>query len=174
MIDEIPVEVRQYLTAGDALAQASVEGKYPGVQATLRTPEVRQAILKYLNSKEAWDAPPTFAVNALAFLVGDANAKELPLVRNLIAHPQPWVRVRAAQYRMAVYYPAGDRAAMVDLFEKMLVDEDDVVRLQAARWIRDFQAAAEMKPYLKRWTGIAAARGWTSTETFTIVATLLP
>lgn len=173
MIEEIPAEVRQYLTAGDALGQASVEEKYPNIQKTLQAPEVRQAILRYLNSKEVWDAPPGFAVNALAFLVGGANAKELPLVRNLVVHPQPWIRVRAAQYLMAVYYPARDRAAMTDLFEKMLLDEDEVVRLQAARWIRDFKTGADMKPYLEKWAGIAALRGWTGTESFGIVALML-
>jgi hypothetical protein len=171
MLQEIPAEVREYLTAGDGLGVVSVIESHPNVERTLRTPEVRAAILRYLNSKEPWEDPaPTFTIKALAFLTGAASAKEAPQVRNLLAHPHPWVREKTAEYLMAVYFPANDRSAMTDLFQKMLLDDSEVVRVQAARWVRDFKAAAEMHDFLQKWVGMAAVRHWIGTESFEIVA----
>lgn len=173
MIDEIPVEVRDYLTAGDGLAQAAVIERYPDVRRSLESPDVRAAILRYLASGEAW-RDPGFAINALAYLQGGASAKEVPAVRNLMTHPNPWVRVRACEYMLGVYYPAQDRVSMVSLFETMLNDKDEIVRVQGARWIRDFKAAPEMQSTLQNWLKIAAQRKWDGAESFQIVHSLHP
>jgi hypothetical protein len=174
MLEEIPVEVRDYLTAGDGLAQAAVVEKYPNVQRTLRTPATRAAILRYLASDEPWKDPtPGFTINALAFLQGSASAKEAPTIHGLLRHPNPWVRLRAYEYMMGVYYPASDRAAMITLFEEMIMDTDEINRVQSARWIKGVNAAPEMSGFLQGWIKTAVKRKWDHQESFEIVQGLL-
>jgi len=174
MLDEIPVEVRAYLSAGDSIGHLEVTQKYPNVERTLASPEVRAAILRYLRSDEAWKEPnPGFMIGALTFLQGAASAKELPAVQGFVVHRNPWVRVRAYEYMMAVYYPAGDSASMVKMFEKMLVDPDEVVRVQAARWIQGVGVVAAMRGYLQNWIQRAPERMWDHQESFTIIQELL-
>ncbi|HYW41453.1 MAG TPA: hypothetical protein VE959_01270 [Bryobacteraceae bacterium] len=170
LFEQIPVEVRDYLTAGDGLAKASVKERYPNVQQTLASHECRAAVLRYLESDEPWKQPNVgFLINALAYLQAAANAKEAPVALKLAGYPNAWVRVRADEYLMGVYYPAGDRASMVKMYERMLNDSDEVVRVQAARWIKGTNAAAEMRGYLQDWISRAAERHWDHQESFTLV-----
>ena len=164
MIDEIPVEVRDYLTAGDGLAQAAVIERYPDVRRSLESPDVRAAILRYLASGGWRD--PGFAINALAYLQGGASAKEVPAVRDLMTHRIPGSASEPVSICVGVYYPAQDRVSMVSLFETMLNDKDEIVRVQGARWIRDFKAAPEMQSTLQNWLKIAAQRKWDGARAF--------
>jgi hypothetical protein len=170
MLQEIPVMVRDYLTAGDGLAQAAVQEKYPNVRQTLNAPETREAILRYLASDEPWKDPtPGFTINALGFLQGSASAKEVPSILKLQKHSNAWVRLRANEYMMAVYYPRHDRSSMVSLFQQMLMDTDEVVRVQAARWIKGVNVAPDMRGYLERWMKDAINRKWDTLESFEII-----
>jgi len=173
LIDQIPTEVRDYLTAGDGLAKASVIEKYPNVEQTLHDPHVRAAIVEYLGSKEPWQDEPGFTANALASLAPGASAKEAAIIRPLIKHPNPWVRLRVYEYMMAIHYPVRDQAAMVSLFQQMLVDGDEVVRVQGARWIQGLNLVQEMRPDLEQWMRMASKRKWDHGESFDLIQTML-
>ncbi|HEY3838009.1 MAG TPA: hypothetical protein VGL72_15620 [Bryobacteraceae bacterium] len=172
-IDQIPTEVRDYLTAGDGLAQFAVHEKYPHVEQTLNSAATRTAILEYLGSKEPWQDPPTLTINAIAFLQTKATAKEAEIIRPLVGHANPWVRLKVHEYMMAVYYPAHDRAAMISLFEEMLGDRDELVRVQAARWIKALNFSGEMHDYLQQWTMRAEQRKWNQQESFGMIKEML-
>src|SRR5580658_10846937 len=108
LINQIPTEVRDYLTAGDGLAKAAVQEKYPNVETTLRAPATRAAIVQYLGSKEPQQDPPSLTINALAYLQSGASVKESAILLPLAQHPNAWVRLRVYEYMMAIYYPAHD------------------------------------------------------------------
>ncbi|MFN7993072.1 MAG: HEAT repeat domain-containing protein [Bryobacteraceae bacterium] len=174
LIDQIPVEVRDYLTAGDGLAQAAVEEKYPDVKRILHAPATRAAVVRYLASKEPWaDPAPSLTLNALSYLQQGANAKEAAAIHPLIEHPNPWVRLRVYEYMMAVHYPPRDRPAMIDLFQQMLSDPDEVVRVQAARWIKGLNLAQDMRPTLQKWTESAREHNWDTQESYEIIQSLV-
>ncbi len=173
MLKEIPVEVRDYLTAGDGLAQAAVVEQYPNVRRVLDAPETRAAILRYLAGDGPWKDPaPGFTINALAFLQGAASAKEAPPLHNLMRHSNPWVRLRTYEYMMAVHYPLHDRAAMIKMFEEMMNDADEIVRVQAARWIKGVSAGHEMRGFLQGWMKTATDRKWDKLESFEMIRDL--
>jgi hypothetical protein len=174
LIDEIPVEVREYLSSSESLSKAAVQEKYPDVRRTLQAPATREAIVRYLGSKEPWAVPAlAFTVNALAYLVQGANAKELAALRPLMDYPDARVRLRVCEYTMAVYYPARDKAAMATLFQRMLADPDEVVRVQGASWIEDLHLVSEMRAGLEEWTKSAREHKWDTQESYQIIQGLL-
>jgi hypothetical protein len=173
MKSEIPSEVQDYLTAGDGLAQASVREQHPNLDDVLNAPATRAAILAYLASDEPFKDPSSgFTINALTFLQGAASAKESAPIHHLQRHPNPWVRVRAAEFLMAVYYPVHDRNSMLTLFKEMLNDTDEVVRVQAARWIKGTNAAPDLEGFLGNWLALARKNKWDKTESFQIIEAL--
>jgi hypothetical protein len=173
LIDHIPPDVRDYLTAGDGLAKASVVEAHPNVKQTLKAPATRAAIVAYLGSHEPWNDPPDLTINALSYLQNGASAKEAEIIEPLLEHPNAWVRLRVYEYLMAIYYPAHDQSAMVNLFQRMLADPDEIVRVQAARWIKGLNLAGDMKGVLQQWTTLAVERKWDREESFTIIQSLL-
>lgn len=174
MKNEIPIEVQDYLTAGDGLAQASVREQYPNLDDILNAPATRVALLAYLASDEPLkDAAPGFTIAALAFLQSAASAKESVSIRHLLRHPNSWVRVRAAEYMMAVYYPAHDRSSMLSLFKELLDDPDEVVRVQGARWIKGTGTAQDLQSFLENWLVLARKNKWDGTESFQTIQTLV-
>jgi hypothetical protein len=173
MKNEIPIEVRDYLTAGDGLAQAAVHEQYPNLDQVLNAPTTRSAILRYLSSDEPLTDPSSdLTINALGFLQSAATAKESASIRHLLRHPNPWVRVTTAEYMMAVYYPARDRNSMLTLFKEMLNDTDEVVRVQAARWVKGINAAPDLEGFLENWLALARKNKWDKTESFQMIAAL--
>jgi hypothetical protein len=58
---------------------------------------------------------------------------------------------------------------MVSLFQQMLMDSDEVVRVQAARWIKGLNVASDMRGFLQRWMKDAVDRKWDALESFEIV-----
>ncbi len=165
--------LRDYLTAGDGLAQAAVREKYPDLQHTLDAPETRTAILHYLASREPFRDKSGLTMNALGFLQSGASEKELAGIRTLTKHSDPWVRVKTYEYQMAIYYPARDRKSMANLFQEMLNDSDEVVRVQSARWIKNLNMSSEMHDFLQSWVKLAIDHKWDMQESFAIVQQLL-
>ena len=174
LFDQIPKQAREYLSAGESMAKAAVLEKYPDARRTLEAPATREAIVRYLASKEPW-ADPTlaFTMNALAYLQTVANAKEAQAIHPLIEYPNPWVRLRVYEYMMAIHYPPRDKPAMTDLFRQMLEDSDEIVRVQAARWISGLNLASEMRPALQEWIRTAPENKWDTQESFNIIQGLL-
>ena len=172
-IDQIPIEVRDYLTAGDGLAQFAVHEKYPNVEQTLHSASTRTAILNYLGSKEPWQDPTSLTINAIALLQTKATERESVIIRPLVGHSNPWVRLRVHEYMMAVYYPAHAHGAMIEMMKEMLADHDEVVRVQAARWIKALNFGAEMREFLEQWRTRATQQKWNSQESYGIIQDIL-
>ena len=172
MLDQIPIEVRDYLTANDGLAQAAVKEKYPNLRQTLDAPETRAAIIRYLASREPWADKSGFTRNVLGFLQNGASEEEAASIRPLLRHPDPWVRLRTYEYLMAIYYPPRDHQAMSNLFQEMLDDSDEIVRVQAARWIKGLNMSSEMHDFLQRWVKLAVERKWDTQESFSLIQAL--
>ncbi len=173
LIDQIPIEVRDYLTAGDGLGMVAVHEQYPHVDQVLRAPSTRVALLNYLASQEPWHDPPGLTIGALVLLKNGASAAESQQLLHLLEHPIGLVRLRLYQYLVQIYYPSRNMPPMIAIFQKMLADPDEVVRVQAARWIQGFKLGAQMRPTLEQWTIIAAERKWNHGESYDIIQGLL-
>jgi hypothetical protein len=173
MIDQIPIEVRDYLTAGDGLGKAAVMQQHPQVEQTLRAPNTRVALVNYLSSREPWQDPPALTIGALAHLQNGASEKESVKIRPLAKHPEALVRLRVDEYLMAIYYPGRDEAQMANLFQEMLQDRDEIVRVQSARWIQGLKLGPPMRVQLNQWAKLAVERKWDRYESFEIIQGLL-
>lgn len=166
----IPQEVREYLNAGDGLGQFAVRERHPNLNRTLEAADTRAALLRYLGSDEPWQEPaPGFVMSAVAFLQGKASAAELPTIEKLRGYNNPWVRVRVADYAMGVYFPAQNRIAMVQLWERMLNDADEIVRVHAARYVQSLKAAPAMRPFLETWQQTARQKKWDAAESYQLI-----
>lgn len=171
-MQDIPLEVQEYLSAGDGLGQVAVEEAHPNVKATLNAPETRNALLRYLASDDPWVTPtPGFSVNALTFVLSGATPEEAEFVRPLLLHPVPEVRVRAYNFLVAV--AAGDRGMLVALLQSMLLDSDDMVRVAGVRHIERTETAGQLRTFLQRWMKLAPARGWEGEESYELLEQLL-
>ena len=171
---ELPADIKEYLSAGDGLGRKAAEANHPGLQKKLESAETRAAILKYLASDDPWhESNPGIVINALGLIQKGASASEIPLVRPLVLHPEGMVRLGAYDFLFAVYYPAGDRASMINLLQSMLLDSHDMVRSQAAQYVKGLKVPAELKPFLERWIKLAPARGWQKQESFELIERLL-
>jgi hypothetical protein len=158
-MENIPVEVREYLSTGDGLGRAAVEQRYPKVKIVLNLPETRRALLEYLASDDPWLTPsPGFAMSTLTFVLSGAVQEETRFVRPLVLHPVAEVRLRA--YTFLAQAAMQDRVAQVELFEAMVMDSDDMVRSTGARLIEQTKTVPELRPLLERWLKVATARGW--------------
>lgn len=174
MLEAIPVDVREFLTAGDGLGQAAVMERHPNVKQNLKSPETRAALVAYLSSNEPWDNPtPSLTLNALAHIQRGATPEEAEHIRPFLLHDNPWVRLRTYQYLMVLFYPTKERQSMLTLFAGMLLDPDEVVRLQGARLITGTQTEKDLTPFLTRWLQTAKARGWEKLDSYLTVRDLL-
>jgi hypothetical protein len=172
-MQDLPPDVREYLTAGDALGMVAVEEKYPDIRKKLRSPEIRAALLRYLASDEPWQEPnPGPIIGALRVVRETPTAAEIPLLRPLLMHPEPAVRQPVYEYMMSVYYPS-QRESVHTLLQSMLLDGHDSVRAQAANYIKGLKTPEELRPFLNRWLALAAKRGWNKQESFEIVQGLV-
>jgi hypothetical protein len=173
-MQDIPLEVREYLTAGDGLGQIAVQEAHPDVKQTLNDPRTRAAILRYLATDEPWqEPPPSFLINALGFLQSGAMATEIPVVRPYLLHSTAVVRLRAYEFLLGVYFRDPARPPLLLTLQAMLMDRDDVVRAQGARYVKRANAVGELKEFLRRWHTLAPSRGWQTTESYELVGQLL-
>jgi hypothetical protein len=173
-VQEIPSDVREYLTAGDGLARKSVEAQHPDIRQKLQTPDTRAKLIRYLASDEPWQDPsPGMAVNTLGVLQAGAKQEEVPVIRPYLMHPQPQLRLRAYEFLMSVYYPAGERGSMLTLFQSMLLDSEDTIRMQGAQFIKGMKGQTELQPFLERWLKLAPQKGWDKTDSFGAVQNLV-
>ena len=173
-MEEIPSEIRAYLSTNDSLFRVQIAQHYPGLQQTLNDPASRKAILNWLASDEAWDPTVSgFTSNSLEFLRAGAVEDEAQIVRGFLLHSDPQVRLRAYEFLLTLYFPDKNREAMFLLLHSMLSDTDDMVRTQAARYIERANAGTDLKDFLQRWYKTAPDRGWDGTESFELVEHLL-
>jgi hypothetical protein len=172
-MQQLPADVREYLTAGDALGIRAVEEKHPNIRQKLKSPEIRAALFRYLSSDEPWQGDhPGAVISALKVVHSGAAAAEIPLVRPLVMHPEGTVRLQVYQFQMAVYYP-DQREPLLALLQAMLLDDHDAVRAQAARYIEGLEAPPELRPFLERWLRLAPGRGWDKHDSFGMIRNLI-
>ena len=168
----VPIEVEEYLSAGDGLGQVSVEEAHPNVKQTLNAPETRRALLRYLAGDAPWEtASSGLVIGTLTFVLAAAVPPEAPSVRPLLLHPVPEVRTRA--YLFLVAAGRQDRAEVVALLQSMLLDPDDMVRTTGVREIERTGTVAELRTLLERWMKLAHVRGWDEQESHELLGALL-
>jgi len=173
-MQEIPEEVRAYLSSDDALMRAQLLQTYPSLQQTLSDPQTRTALLSWLASDEAWQPDATgFVAHALAYLRVGAKQDEAPIVRTFLVHTDAHVRLRAYEFLLSLYFPDRNPEAMFLLLHGMLLDGDDTVRAQAAHYIERANAVGELRGFLESWRKVAPSRGWDGSESFELVERLL-
>jgi hypothetical protein len=170
----IPSELKQYLSSEDRLYRARVLEQYPGLQQILENPGTRELIVSWLSSDEAHDKPSAeLAASSLKFLRPNARQDDAPVIRTFLLHADGYVRLRAYEFLLTLYFPDKNREAMLLLLHNMLSDSDDMVRSQGARYIERAGAASELAESLRRWQKNAVSQGWQGTESFELVEGLL-
>lgn len=173
-MQEIPAEVREYLSVNDSLARLQLFQDHPGLKDLLEASGTRAALLDWLGGEEAWEeSRSTFVVSCLELLRSTAQPSDEQIVRAFLLHPNPFVRLRAYELLLTLYYPETNRNAMFLLLHGMLSDADDRVRVSAAAYIQGIGAAGELKSFLERWLKLAPERGWQGTESYELVERLL-
>ena len=173
-MQQIPAEVREYLSTNDTLYRAQLSQRYPHLPDTLTAPTTQTAVLNWLSSDEAWDQSLNgFVVNCLMFLRSDATPEKAQIVRNFLVHADPYVRLHAYEFLLTLYFPNNNPEALLMLLQTMLLDADDSVRAQAASYIERANAVAELRDFLKSWLKGAQSRGWAGSESFELVEHLL-
>jgi len=171
---EIPPEVKAYVASTNLLVREQLRQRYPNLDQLLAQPETRQAILAWLSSEEAWDESTSdFVMRCLEFLQTDATETEAPIVKTFLLHPNSFVRLRAFEFLLRLYFPDKNREAMFLLLNNMLFDEDDAVRVSGAGYIDRAKAIGEFRDFLERWLKVAASRGWQNTQSFELIQQLL-
>lgn len=173
-MQEIPTEVREYLAVNDSPARVQLFQSHPDLKDLLEDPRTRAVILDWLGSEEAWDkSRSSFVSNCLEFLRPGAQQSDEQMVRAFLLHEDPFVRLRAYELLLTLYYPEHNRNAMFLLLHGMLSDPDDRVRVSAAAYIQGVGAAGELKGFLQRWLKLAPEKGWEGSESFEMVDRLL-
>lgn len=171
---DIPIAVHEYLAVNDSLARAQLFQSHPDLKLVLADPRTRAAVLDWLGTEEAWEpSRSSFVANCLAFLRAGAQQDDEQVVRAFLLHEDPFVRLRAYELLLTLYYPEHNRNAMFLLLHGMLSDPDDRVRVSAAAYIQGVGAAGELKGFLQRWLKLAPERGWEGTESFEMVERLV-
>lgn len=171
---EIPTEVKAYLASNDVLFREQLRQRFPNLEQLLGDPQTRKAILDWLASEEAWDdSAAPFAMRCLEFLQNGATEEEAPIVKTFLLQPNAFVRLRAFEFLLTLYFPDKNREAMFLLLHSMLFDPDDAVRNSGAAYIDRASAVMELRGFLLRWSKVAASRGWENTESFERVQQLL-
>jgi len=173
-MDDLPIEVRAFLSTNDSLAQAELAQRYPDLNATLADPAVRAAVLAWLADDDAWvEANAHITLNALRYLRSAADPGEAQAIRPFLLHPQPRVRLAAYEFLLTLYYPDKNREALLQLLQNMLSDSQDAIRAAGARYAQQADVTPELHSFLQRWQKTAGGQGWTDTESFELVQRLL-
>ncbi len=102
-----------------------------------------------------------------------AQESEAAAVKPFLMHPDSFVRLKAYEFLLTLYFPDRNREAMFLLFNGMLSDREDQIRAQAARYIQRANAVADLKDFLSRWLKQASRQGWETTESYELVEQLL-
>jgi hypothetical protein len=172
-MQEIPAHVLEYLSSRDSMVKAQIAGEHPELQQQLSDPSTRAAILKWLGSEAAWE--PTalgLLLNCLRFLQG-GTVEEAAIVRPFVLHADPFVRIAAFEFLLALYYPNKNPEALLLIFQNMLSDQNDKVRSLAAHYIETISVGGEMKEFLERWYKNAKNLGWGGTESVERIGRIL-
>ncbi|RIK44206.1 MAG: hypothetical protein DCC55_03180 [Chloroflexi bacterium] len=148
--------------------------RHPDLNQSLRDPSTRAALLEWLASDAARDPAQSGTVaNTLEFLRIGATPTEAMTIRPFLLHPDPFVRLRAYEFLLTLYFPDKNREAMLLLFHNMLTDRDEAVRSLAVSYIERANAVAELRGVLETWLQTARQQGWENTETLELVERLL-
>jgi hypothetical protein len=154
----IPIEVREYLSTNDSLVRAQISQRYPNLSDILDSPSTRAAVLAWLGSNEAWeDSLIHFTINSLKYMQGKASTDESQTIRAFLLHPHPQVRLAAYENLLTLYFPDKNPEALMQLLQNMLSDNDEMLRVEAAHYVKQSGVAAELKGFLQRWRQMGVA-----------------
>jgi hypothetical protein len=169
-MQDIPIAVREFLSASDGLGKMAVREQHPNLDQQLADPNTRVTILRFLESDEAWEEKDSgFVASCIEFLMAKAKTEEVPIIRTFLLSAEPHVRLRAYEFLVRFAFPDKNRDSLLILLQGMLSDEDDMVRTQGAHFIERADAVSPLLPFLQRWMKIAANKAWTESESFELV-----
>jgi hypothetical protein len=170
----LPDLLAEYFASGDALSQADVQMQHPELPEVLGAPDTRTLLLEWLSGEEPWE--PGHAervIQVLRFLRSGASDADAPRVKPFLLHPNPGARLATYEFLTALYFPDGNRDALLLLLNGMLLDESDEVRRAGAGFVQRVGTTLELREFLTRWRALAPARGWTGTQSYELVTRLL-
>lgn len=171
---EIPQEVKEYLISHNILLREQVKQRYPNIDQVMADPETEKTILSWLASQDAWEeSKAELVMRCLEFLQERANEQHAPTVKTFLLHSNPFIRLRAFEFLLSLYFPDKNREAMFLLLHNMLFDPDNTVRNSAAAYIERVNAVPELREFLERWLKVAPSRGWDNSESFERIQQLL-
>ena len=171
---EIPTEVKSYLASPDVLVREQLRQRHPNIEQLMAEPQTRKTLLEWLASEKAWDeSNADFAMHCLQFLQNGATQEEARTVKPFLLHPNAFVRLRAFEFLLNLYFPDKNREAMFLLLHSMLFDQADAVRTSGAQYIDRANAVPELRDFLQRWIKVGASRGWEKTQSYELVQHLL-
>ncbi len=173
-MEKIPIEVREYLSSDADYYRATLLERFPDLEETLAAPDTREAILQWLSSDEANEEVfADFVFGCLEFLRVGVHEDEVPIIRPFLLSQNYFIRLRAYEALLTLYFPDNNKAAMFMLLHGMLSDNEDILRSQAVRYIERVNATDELRSFLERWYKTAPNRGWDNTESYELVERLL-
>lgn len=171
---ELPEAVKAYLTSHNILLREQVKQRYPNIDQVMADPDTEKTILSWLESQVAWEeANAELVMRCLEFLQQRANERHAPVVKTFLLHSSSFVRLRAFEFLLMLYFPDKNREAMFLLLHTMLLDPDDTVRNSAAAYIERANAVPELRDFLQQWLRTAPTRGWENSESFERIQQLL-
>jgi hypothetical protein len=171
---ELPEAVKAYLTSHNILLREQVKQRYPNIDQVMADPETEKTILSWLVSQDAWAVSNAeLVMRCLEFLQERASEQQAPIVKTFLLHTSAFVRLRAFEFLLMLYFPDKNREAMFLLLHTMLLDPDNTVRNSAAAYIERANAVPELRDFLQQWLRAAASRGWDKSESYERVQQLL-
>lgn len=149
---ELAPELREYIASDESMTRVTVLERHPGLAQRLKTPETRRELLAWLETDEAW-APGQagFTGKVLQFLRDAADPGEAPAIRPFLLHEDAFVRLRAHEFMLTLYFPDRNRDALLAVIQQMLVDPAEPVRAAGVRYLERAGAGPEFTPFLRRW-----------------------
>jgi hypothetical protein len=172
-MEDLPAPLRQYLSTTDSIVRAQIVAEHGDLLQMLSTPETRSAVLKWLASEAAWEPSAyTLLINALGILRG-GSAEEAQVVRPFLLHSEPFVRMAAFEFMLALYGPDQNPEALLMVLQNMLSDQSDKVRSLATHYIENLKLTDDLKKFLDRWYQSAPDKGWDTRESFERIGRIL-
>lgn len=171
---DIPSTVKAYLATDDAFVRAQLLQQHPGLEQQLHAPQTRAAILAFLQNDTAWSpSSMPLTLNCIEFLRNGASEAEAASLRPFLLHEDRRVRLAAYEYLRVLYYPDKNREAMNQLYQNMLMDNEDTVRVQAIRYLKQTGAREDLRTFLQRWYKTAPGHDWDKSESYELMKRLL-
>jgi len=171
---QIDPEVREYIASDESMTRVTILQRHEGLKERLKTPETRRGIIDWLGTAEAWqDANAGFVNKCIQFLNDGAKEAEADTIRPFLLHGDPFVRLRASEFLITLYFPDRNPEALLGVLQIMLLDREDAVRTAGLRYVERAALQDRFHAFLERWVALERGRGVRGTESLEVAERLL-